>query len=239
MKKIENPVIIKEVIYIRRDIWLTQLYFVRHGKTQWNLESRYQGAGGDSPLLKESYDEMNLLAKHFSKVPFAHVYASPIKRARITARVITEQLRGKPGLSLLSRLEEFHLGKMEGMKFDVVKEKYPAEFENFRNHPDLYDPTEIGGESFSDVINRMTPAIQMIVRNNPGKDVLIVSHGAALNAEINSLLGTSLPDLRKRGGLANTSTTILQTKDNGRTYQLVKWNDTSYLNRPIDPTDVV
>ena len=36
---------------------MTRLYFVRHGKTEWNLEGRYQGAHGDSPLLAQSYLE--------------------------------------------------------------------------------------------------------------------------------------------------------------------------------------
>ena len=26
-----------------------KLYFVRHGRTVWNLEGRFQGAGGDYP----------------------------------------------------------------------------------------------------------------------------------------------------------------------------------------------
>ena len=30
---------------------MTTLYFIRHGKTEWNLGGRYQGARGDSPLL--------------------------------------------------------------------------------------------------------------------------------------------------------------------------------------------
>ncbi|WP_136256080.1 histidine phosphatase family protein, partial [Onishia niordana] len=33
-----------------------KIYFVRHGKTQWNLEKRLQGQKGDSPLLPESYE---------------------------------------------------------------------------------------------------------------------------------------------------------------------------------------
>ena len=37
-----------------------RLYFVRHGKTQWNLEGRLQGSKGDSPFLK------NLLSKSVS-----------------------------------------------------------------------------------------------------------------------------------------------------------------------------
>lgn len=128
---------------------------------------------------------------------------------------------------------------MEGMKFDDVKHQYPDQFENFRNHPDRYDPTAIGGESYLDVIKRMTPAIDVIVRNNPEDNVMVVSHGAALNAEINYLLGAKLADLRKRGGLANTSTTILDSQDGGRAFSLVKWNDTSYLNKQLDETDLV
>ena len=42
---------------------MTKVYLIRHGKTQWNLESRYQGANGDSPLLDQSYKEIELLAE--------------------------------------------------------------------------------------------------------------------------------------------------------------------------------
>ena len=35
-----------------------KLYFVRHGQTVWNLEGRFQGAGGDSPLLPESIETL-------------------------------------------------------------------------------------------------------------------------------------------------------------------------------------
>ena len=42
---------------------MTRFYFVRHGKTVWNLEGRYQGARGDSPLLPESYQDIKSLAQ--------------------------------------------------------------------------------------------------------------------------------------------------------------------------------
>ena len=38
-----------------------KLYFVRHGRTLWNLEGRFQGASGDSPLLSESIDILSNL----------------------------------------------------------------------------------------------------------------------------------------------------------------------------------
>ena len=217
-----------------------RIYFVRHGKTQWNLQSRYQGAGGDSPLLQESYQEMRELAHYYYQVPFRRIYASPIKRARVTAFNISDHLKCHPAVSLWSRLEEFHLGKMEGMKFSEVKKKYPQEYNAFRFHPDQYDPARIGGESFQQVIDRMTPAIRLIAKNNPLRsNVMVVSHGAALNAEVNALLGTSLANLRHRGGLANTSTTILNTNDHGQHFHLVKWNNTAYLSRKLNSTDLI
>ncbi|MHA8138654.1 histidine phosphatase family protein [Lactobacillaceae bacterium Scapto_B20] len=218
-----------------------KIYFIRHGKTEWNLESRYQGAGGDSPLLKASYAEMDQLAHYFRNIQFEHVFASPIKRARITAERIRRQLDVVPEISLWNRLEEFHLGKMEGQKFLDVKAQFPEQFVNFRQHPERYDNHEIGGETFNEVVQRMMPAINVITRDYPNDDqnVMVVSHGAALNALINSLLGESLKDLRKRGGLSNTSTTILETTDHGQTFRLVKWNDTAYLKRTLDSTDTI
>ncbi|WP_203641896.1 histidine phosphatase family protein [Levilactobacillus andaensis] len=217
-----------------------KLYFIRHGKTQWNLEGRFQGAGGDSPLLTESYQQMVQVGHFLRDTPFTHAYASPIKRARVTARRVVHELHQRVPLTLMSRLEEFHLGQMEGMAFDDVRQQFPAELDAFRNHPDQYDAATIGGETFTEVIDRMTPAIQTIVADNPRPtdNVLIVSHGAALNAEINALLGTPLADLRKRGGIRNTSVTILETTD-GHHFDLIDWNDTSFLTAAATPTDTI
>ena len=66
-----------------------------------------------------------------------------------------------------------------------------------------------------------------------------MSHGAALNAEINALLGIPLANLRDRGGLANTSTTILETNDGGQNFILNKWNDTEYLTGALDQTSTI
>ena len=57
---------------------MTKLYFIRHGKTEWNAEGRFQGAGGDSPLLPESYDQIKMLGNHLKDIEFAHAFSSPI-----------------------------------------------------------------------------------------------------------------------------------------------------------------
>lgn len=218
---------------------MTKVYLIRHGKTQWNLESRYQGANGDSPLLKDSYREIELLASSLQRIPFEHAYASPLKRARITAQALLNHLNPEIPLTIDSRLKEFNLGKMEGMHFEDVATKWPEVLKNFRHHPDKYDESLVEGESFLEVIARFRAAIEEYCRQYPNGNILVISHGAALNAAINSLIGTPLAHLKDRGGLSNTSTTILTTND-GRHFELEKWNDTSYLHKSkVDPTDTI
>lgn len=218
---------------------MTKVYLIRHGKTQWNLESRYQGANGDSPLLKDSYREIELLASSLQRIPFEHAYASPLKRARITAQALLNHLNPEIPLTIDSRLKEFNLGKMEGMHFEDVAAKWPEVLKNFRHHPDKYDESLVEGESFLEVITRFRAAIEEYCRQYPNGNILVISHGAALNAAINALIGTPLAHLKDRGGLSNTSTTILTTND-GRHFELEKWNDTSYLHKSkVDPTDTI
>ncbi|KRL04653.1 histidine phosphatase family protein [Liquorilactobacillus oeni] len=217
---------------------MTRLFFIRHGKTEWNLEGRYQGSGGDSPLLKESYTEIKALSNYLRHYHFEAVYSSPLKRALVTAQHLAEGLPQQLEVKVDPNLKEFNLGKMEGMKFTDVALRYPQELDAFGHHADLYDPTDIEGETFQQLFDRMTPAIQKIVMNHPTGNVLVVSHGAALCAEIRHLLGYPLSELRARGGLANTSTTILETH-NGREFNCLAWNKTEYLGRSLDATDIV
>ncbi len=218
---------------------MTKVYLIRHGKTQWNLESRYQGANGDSPLLKDSYREIELLASSLQRIPFEHAYTSPLKRARVTAQALLNHLNPEIPLTIDSRLKEFNLGKMEGMHFEDVAAKWPEVLKNFRHHPDKYDESLVEGESFLEVIARFRAAIEEYCRQYPNGNILVISHGAALNAAINALIGTPLAHLKDRCRLSNTSTTILTTNDD-RHFELEKWNDTSYLHKSkVDPTDTI
>ncbi|WP_125980266.1 histidine phosphatase family protein [Loigolactobacillus iwatensis] len=219
---------------------MTKLYFIRHGKTQWNLEGRYQGAHGDSPLLKESYTGIKDLAGFLAPLHFNRIYSSPLLRAKTTALELDRLLPGNIPVTIDDRLREFNLGQMEGMQFTEVEKNFPQELHAFRYAPADYNPKNIAGENFPDLIKRMQPAIREIVAQDNGHgQYLIVSHGAALTALIQSLLGTPIADMRKNGGLSNTSVTTIETTDSGESYQLLKWNDTHYLQKKLDPTDTI
>lgn len=55
-----------------------KFYFIRHGKTLWNLEGRFQGASGDSPLLEKSIETLKQLGQYLQEIPFDVIYSSDL-----------------------------------------------------------------------------------------------------------------------------------------------------------------
>ena len=72
-----------------------KLYFVRHGKTEWNLEGRLQGAKGDSPLLEESIEQVRELGHYLSDTHFDLVFSSDLPRAKKTTELIIESQKAR------------------------------------------------------------------------------------------------------------------------------------------------
>ena len=214
------------------------LYFVRHGKTEWNLEGKYQGGHGDSPLLPESLHDIKLLTKRLENVQINNAYTSPLQRAQTTAQTLLKDMNKQIPLTVVDGLREFDLGIMEGQKFVKLEKEIPEVIHAFRYEPSEYDAERIEGESFEQVAERTNQAVQNIVEsNNEQGAVLIVSHGAALVTCIQSLLGTKIADIRKDGGLSNTSLTHLEYS-HGQ-YSLIKWNETDYLDKKLSSTDTI
>jgi len=174
-----------------------ELYFVRHGKTEWNLEGKYQGGHGDSPLLPESLQDINLLAKRLQNTEIDHMYSSPLPRAKTTAETLIADMKREIAFSVVDDLREFDLGIMEGRKFSELENEMPEVIYAFRHQPIDYDYDLIKGESFEQVAKRTTEAVNKIIEeNNAQGSIVIVSHGAALVTLIQSLLGTDIADIR-------------------------------------------
>ena len=190
-----------------------QIYFVRHGKTEWNLQKRFQGAHGDSPLLPQSLIDIQKLSDFLGETKFAAIYSSPLKRARTTAEKLTKNLGSPFSVKIDDRLREFDLGEMEGLTFTEAKARYPKQVTDIWDEPEKYDGHSIGGENYPEVIARGKCFGRDVgLQFKQDDKILAVSHGAALGAIMGGLLGYSLPDIRQNGGLSNTSLTILERK---------------------------
>ena len=204
-----------------------KLYFIRHGKTEWNLEMRFQGASGDSPLLETSIDELKRLGKHLSNVKFDKIYSSDLPRACHSAEIIQSENQHQIDIIPTPELREWALGKLEGAKIATVENTYPQQMWAFRHDLSQFDHQLFGAES----VDQTTQRTISFVKSLKGKDfqnVLIVGHGANLTASIRRLLGYETSLLRKDGGLSNASVTILETEDFD-SFKLLAWNNLDYL----------
>ena len=203
-----------------------KLYFVRHGRTVWNLEGRFQGAGGDSPLLPESIDTLKKLGQYLKDISFDKIYSSDLPRAVKSAEIIQSQLTNPCPLESVPELREWHLGKLEGLKIATLNAIYPQQIQAFRTNLAKFDTTMFEAESLYSTIQRTTQFIKSL-KDSKTEQLLLVGHGANLTASIRTLLGYNEAHLRKNGGLDNASLTILET-DDFKKFTLKKWNDASY-----------
>ena len=203
-----------------------KFYFIRHGKTLWNLERRFQGASGDSPLLDESIETLKKLGQYLQEIPFDVIYSSDLPRAITSAQIIQSQLKDSCPLQETPSLREWQLGKLEGSKFATLKAIYPEQMNALRSNLAKFDSTMFGAESVYQTTQRTIQFIKSL-ESKPFEHVMVVGHGANLTASIQTLLGYDTHLLRKDGGLANASVTILETED-FKNFNLIVWNDTSY-----------
>lgn len=206
-----------------------KLYFVRHGRTVWNIEGRFQGAGGDSPLLPESIDTLKKLGQYLKDISFDKIYSSDLPRAVKSAEIIQSQLTNPCPLESVPELREWHLGKLEGLKIATLNAIYPQQIQAFRTNLAKFDTTMFEAESLYSTTQRTTQFIKSL-KDSKTEQLLLVGHGANLTASIRTLLGYNEALLRKNGGLDNASLTILET-DDFKKFTLKKWNDTSYQKK--------
>lgn len=206
-----------------------KLYFVRHGRTLWNLEGRFQGASGDSPLLPESIYILKQLGQYLKEIPFDKIYSSDLPRAIKSAEIIQSQLQAPCTLKSIPDLREWQLGKLEGLKIATLNAIYPRQIKAFRSNLAQFDTKMFEAESLYSTTQRTIQFIKSL-KGSPTENILIVGHGANLTASLRTLLGYKEAHLRKDGGLANASLTILET-DDFETFILERWNDTSYQEK--------
>lgn len=204
-----------------------KLYFVRHGKTEWNLEGRFQGSSGDSPLLESSIPEVRLLGQSLSNITFDVIYSSDLKRALDTALIINQENQTPTDIYVTPQLREWQLGRLEGQKINLMSDIYPTQMEAFFHNLACFDASIFEAETVFETTHRIEHFIKSLADQHL-EHVLIVGHGANLTASINHLLGYERGQLRHNGGLHNASLTILETH-NFSDFDLLTWNDKSYL----------
>lgn len=153
---------------------MIDLYIVRHGQTEWNVQKRMQGRL-DSSLTEKGIKNALRLRDRLAPITFDEVYSSPSERALTTARLI--QPDGKK-ITIDSRLMEIHLGKWQGKTEQEIQEQFPVEYDHYWNAPELFRNED--GETFTNVKERIEDFLSFLEEKHTNGKVLIVTHGVAI-----------------------------------------------------------
>jgi probable phosphoglycerate mutase len=96
---------------------LLQLYFIRHGETEWSISGQHTGRT-DIPLTAHGEEMARQLEPSLRQIAFARVFTSPSLRARQTC-----ELAGlAPASELAPDLQEWNYGDYEGqLSVDIRK----------------------------------------------------------------------------------------------------------------------
>jgi 2,3-bisphosphoglycerate-dependent phosphoglycerate mutase len=199
----------------------TILYAVRHSETEWNLMGRQQGHL-DSPLTALGIRQAQLLAGGLAKKSIDILFSSDLGRALQTAEIIAGRL--SLDIHTDARLRESHLGIMQGLTREEFEERYPEEASRFNaREPEYVLP---GGESIGQLFRRHIDCAEEIVRDNAGKNILIVGHGGVLRSFFHKATNTPLGGPR-RFSLYNASINAFLIS--GAEWKLATWGEIAHL----------
>lgn len=144
----------------------TKIYFIRHGEV-YNPKNVWYGRLPRYRLSKKGQEEIAQTASFLKGQNITQLYASPILRARQTARIIHQELHLPIHFS--KNLMEIK-SSLQGTPFEEIGK---------RNY-DVFagpDKPDIQGETLEDIAHRMKQFINTIITKHSGERIVAVSHG--------------------------------------------------------------
>lgn len=221
----------------------TRVIIIRHGQSSYNQLKLIQGHCDDSSLTPEGEQQARRVGQALTGIAFDAVWSSPLQRARKTAELIVEELRGSlpeiPAPQYSDDLKEISLPLWEGISFTEAEAKYPEEYRAWRQDPlnfSMQVPGENGPVAFYPVREVQQQAErfwQQLLAGAAGKTILVVAHSAINRALLSTALGLG-PERHNNLFQANCAISVLNFAGGwGSPVQLESMNLTSHMGDPI------
>jgi alpha-ribazole phosphatase len=164
------------------------LYIIRHGQTESNLQRRYLGSF-EAELSSQGINEIKKAKKFVKHLSFDKVFSSERKRAIESAKILVDNQ-----IVCDYRMNERDFGIFDNKTYDEICDKYPLEQRAWeKNWIDYRIP---GGESVAEAYNRVVQFIKMIEKENY-ENCLVVTHGGIIRLIYCYILGGDLNNFWK------------------------------------------
>jgi len=201
---------------------MKKVYFVRHGLTQFNTESRVQD--GNDALSEKGLEQAKDIADRLTRVPFDLLLSSDMLRAKQTAEKIAERTGHTPSFSPLFA-EAKYPTSFVGLSYkeDAIQ-KYLAERDREGRYEDEETPAMLHArakEALTDLAAR------------DEESIAVVTHGRFLRHIILAvLLGDTATWEQEEYFInhltaSNTGITVLEYNEG--TWRMITWNDHAHL----------
>jgi probable phosphoglycerate mutase len=201
----------------------TRILAIRHGQTAWNADGRIQGHT-DIGLDDTGQWQAERLAEALQGEALHGLYSSDLLRARQTAQLLqrfsTESLRLDTGL------RERSFGRMEGLSFAEIEERWPQEAARWRQRDADFAPG--GGETLKAFYARCVATAARLAAAHAGQTIVLVAHGGVLDMLYRAAAGLDLAAPR-RWELGNASVNRLLYSPEG--FSIVAWNERMHLEQ--------
>jgi probable phosphoglycerate mutase len=154
------------------------IYLVRHGRTAFNAEGRYQGHC-DSPLLPHGLAQARrygeLLARLIDDPAAWTLVSSPLGRAVATAEIIADALGLPADFPRDPRLMEIGMGRWERLTDFEIDQEFPGARDGASRYDFFFRAP--GGEGYDGVAARMRDWLDEAAAEPRPR--IVVSHGVA------------------------------------------------------------
>ena len=195
-----------------------RIIFLRHGKTNVNVEGKTHVTGDTSELTDDGISQISKAVSVLKKNNVKRIYCSPEKRALQSAELASQKLN--VSLEILDSLRERNWGDWEGKPWNEIKEvldKFDLE--------ERYNFIPPNGESWKQMESRLNEALTKIT-NGEENCVCVVTHMGSLRGLI-PILKNQQKEVSLKYDFENGSITIFDFENNK--FNEVVVNDTSHL----------
>lgn len=184
---------------------ILKIYLIRHGETDWNKALRIQGRE-NIPLNSHGIEQAEECGRAFQKLKIDCIVSSPLIRAVQTAEEIAKYV-GVKEVIIDERLIERDYGLLSGSTLSF-KEAFTV------------DDKDANMEEWEIVSQRMLSCLYEYKSKQDIKNVIMISHGAAIKSVLTELSKSQKGMKIQR--LKNACINILQ--DNETSFDIVSYN---------------
>ena len=203
-----------------------RLLLIRHGSTLDNEQGRLTGQA-DVPLSPLGERQVALLGERLANETLDIIVTSDLQRARATGAAIAHY--HQIPVYEDAAIREISLGEWEGITLSELMELDAEAITRWQNEPLNVKPP--GGETITQLHDRVVPALEFWYANYPDSTVVWVTHGGVIRVLLCHLLNA---DLNSWGQFRRENASITEVRlgqTAGGSICLVEGPRTATLNR--------